>query len=130
VACAEKPISSSRRSRASRRGGVDEIDHAVGVGTVDALTGGAQDQLAQMVEARLGLAAGVLEAAVIGDAAADFGFEPGVVVAQDVARALDIELIADARKNDGRLDRLDEVIHRAERQTVLLVTRITERGQE
>jgi hypothetical protein len=52
------------------------------------------------------------------------------VVPQDVARQLEIELIADPGQDHCRLDRLDDVIDGAERQAVLLVSRIAERGQE
>jgi hypothetical protein len=93
---------------------IDEVEHAVGVGAVDAFTGGGQDQFALMIEADLGGAARVLEAEIVGDTPIDLGLEPGVVVAQDVARALQFELVAHAREHDGRLDRLHDVVCRAE----------------
>jgi hypothetical protein len=59
-----------------------------------------------------------------------FGFEDGVLVFQPVARLLGFELRAHPGQHQDRLDRLGDVIGRAQQQASFLVVDVGQGGQE
>ena len=96
---------------------------------------GAADVVAGVVVARFrqrghGQDGDVLDRVHLARAPGDLDFQEVVLVAQEVGRRLERELGRHPRQDDGRADRLGDVVHRAQFQALLLVLDLGHGGQE
>ena len=96
---------------------------------------GATDVVAGFVvacfgEGRHGDDGGVLDQREFAGAAPDFLFEVTVAVAQEIAGGLQVEVVADAGQDEGRTDRLGDVVDGAGVEAELFVQLFVADGQE